>query len=124
MQTDENGNRYHYDWLGGPVYRQAPLVGGLTAQALAAALRPYVIDAHIADRQDGAQEVRTYFALTLAQAIARSAELQLRLREMGFDVTITNIRNASRYEIDAFFRAIDSLETRMPDSAEAVLDLW
>jgi len=104
-----------FDWVGGPVYRKREL----TSQAASAARRQaegaYVIAVLVTPGEgDSPVELREYFALNLHQAIARAAELQVRLPSLEIPAVVVGIRPATEHELDAFFRAIDRMEEEMP----------
>ncbi len=108
-------SEYCYDWLGGPVFRRLAPESTDTAGVLAKAHRSYVVEVLVDDPAGGGREMRRYFALNLLQAVARANELQVRLREMGLEPTLTDIRRTTDLEVDDFFRVINHLELRMPD---------
>ncbi len=107
-------NKYDYDWLGGPLYRCLPAASIKTSDALETAHRAYIIDVLVSDPDSQAQERRQYFAINLTQAVTRAAELQVRLRDLGYDPILIDIKRLSDQDVDDFFRAIDRMESRMP----------
>jgi len=112
---EDNVSAYAFDWVGGPVYRKR----GVPAQQADAAQRTADAAHMIAvlvtpGEPDSPVELREYFALNLRQAIARAAELQVRLCELETPAILAGIRPATDAELDAFFRAIDRLEEEMP----------
>jgi hypothetical protein len=107
---------YDYDWQGGPVYKRLSAESTHQAQCTIPVQRSWVIDVLVIDPEACTRELRRYFALNLAQATARAAELQIRLREMGYEPILTDLRRSTNEEVDDFFRAIDCLERQMPQS--------
>ena len=116
----EKREGYAFDWLGGPVYRFRRMTAVPRTMPMGVADRPHIIEVVVQDEQNaGHHELRLYFALNLAQAVARAAELLTRLPELEIGVRVLGIRPGSDQEIDAFFRAMDRLEPQMPEPVEA-----
>lgn len=108
---------FRFDGLGGPVYCARDLASSEATELHKSVDQSYVIAVLVEDQSEAepTTELREYFALNYAQAVARAAELQVRLRELETPATVTGIRPTSKDELDAFFRAIDRIEEEMPE---------
>jgi len=105
---------YAFDWYGGPVY-QAERVSRRREDALRRhASAAYLISVLVQEEPGAPTLLRQYFALDLCQAIARAAELQVRLPALESPAPIVGLRPATDDELNAFFRAIDRIEKEMP----------
>lgn len=110
-------NSIRFDDLAGPVFAGST-VDDPSAQRLAAGAQvPRIIEVLVwpwPEAGDQRVEWRRYYALNMAQAIARANEILVRLREQELSMVVTDIRPATRDENEAFFRAMDVLESQMP----------
>jgi len=105
---------YTFDWYGGPVYR-ADRVSRRREDALRRhASAAYLISVLVQEEPGAPTLLRQYFALDLGQAIARAAELQVRLPALESPAAIVGLRPATDDELNAFFHAIDRIEKEMP----------
>lgn len=105
------------DALAGPVYAARPADSGKIAALTAARDRPQVVLVLVWPHPGAGAaepELRRYFALNLPQAVARAAEIAVRLPEQERRAVLAGLRPATRAETERFFRAADILEARMP----------
>lgn len=109
---------YAFDTQAGPVYRSARVTAKIAERMAAGRENPHVIEILVLQHPDTAAqkaELRVYYALNLPQAVARAAELEIRLREQGLKALLVALNPADVRISELFFRAFETLEPKMPD---------
>lgn len=108
---------FAYDAQAGPVYRFSHLSEQDVYRLSRRRDCPHVIEVIVWPYPEGLDqrpELRRYFTLNLPQAVARAAEIEIRLREQSQTFALVAIRRSTIAETDVFFRAIDRIEAEMP----------
>ena len=108
--------KYNVDCHGGAVFGEKMLTPA-QADLLAGKNKPadhdYVIvgiATQTGEGVDGTPYLRHYYALNLAQAIAKAAQLAITLPQLESRWTLIDIRRATEEETNMFFRLIDNIE--------------
>lgn len=115
-QNDMTEEQFKYDSVAGPVYAFRPAGGTEATELAAAGDRPQIVQALVwpyPESRDRRPELRSYYALNLALAVARAAEIVTRLREQDRTAVLAVLRPATAAETEDFFRATDILEAGM-----------
>lgn len=109
---------YAFDTQAGPVYRSIRVTEEYAEKLARGREHPYVIDMLVwpyPEVLDRLPVLRVYYALNLPQAVARAVEIEIRLREQGLKALLAAVRPAETGETELFFRALEVLESQMPD---------
>lgn len=116
---------YTFDAVAGPVYRSAKVTEAEAESIAKGREYPHVIDILVwpyPEARDRRIVLRVYYALNLPQAMARAVDAEIRLREQGLKAVLAAVRPAGIEETELFFRALDVLESGLPEPvAEASL---
>ena len=107
-----------YDTVACPIYSVQPVDQQDACRLSAGRDRPQIIEILVwpyPESQDARPELRNYYCLNLPQAVARATEIEVRLREQARTAIMIGLRPATSQETNAFFRAMDLLEPKMPE---------
>ena len=115
-QRPAEQTQYAYDTLAGPIFSFRAVDPGDVGSLSIGRDRPQIIEVLVwpyPESSDPRPELRHYYCLNVPQAVARAAELEIRLREQERPAVLAGLRPATDQETNNFFRAMDNPDDLM-----------